>query len=111
MHSFFFTLFSVISFCKVSFFFTFLVCCIYKFKTLNWAILSDRNGYLANSFKLAKRIQGLHESTRKLVERFLRPDRKVAVYKIFVLGAPVSSQFRVALSGLGTSKKFMLVEL
>ena len=77
------------------------MCCIYKFQTLKLAILSDRNGYPANSFKLAKRIQGRHEST----------DRKVAVYNIFVLRARVSSQFRVALSGIGNSKKFMLVEL
>ena len=87
------------------------MCCIYKFQTLKLAIFRDRNGYPANSFKLAKRIQGLRESTRKLVERFLQPDRKVAVYKIFVLGVLVLSQFRVALSGIGDSKKFMLEEL
>ena len=39
---------------------------MYKFQTLKLAILGDRNWYLANSFKLTKRIQGLHESTRKL---------------------------------------------
>ena len=49
-----------------AFYYSVVVCCMYKFQTLKLAILGDRNWYLANSFKLTKRIQGLHESTRKL---------------------------------------------